>query len=85
MVRNLPPQSLATFKWDAYTTALISSLGFDPTNWVKSEEEVQLEQQAAMQQQMAMQAEAQGAQQAMAAASGIAQQAIGQRLAPGQA
>ena len=38
-----------------------------------------------MQQQMAMQAEAQGAQQAMAAASGIAQQAIGQRLAPGQA
>ena len=85
MVRNLPPQSLATFKWDAYTTALISSLGFDPTNWVKSEEEVQLEQQAAMQQQMAMQAEAQGAQQAMAAASGIAQQAIGQQLSAGQA
>ena len=41
MVRNLPPESLATFKWDAYTTALITALGLDPANWVKSEQEVQ--------------------------------------------
>lgn len=57
MVRNLPPQALQTFRWDAYSKALISSLGFDPRMWVKSEEEVKQEQQMA--QQQAMQAQAQ--------------------------
>ena len=85
MVRNLPPESLATFKWDAYTTALITALGFDPQNWVKSEEEAQMEQEAAMERQMAMQQKAQMAQMGMEAASGIAQQAIGQQLSPGTA
>jgi hypothetical protein len=85
MVRNLPPQSLATFKWDAYTTALITALGLDPANWVKSEQEVQQEQQAAMAQQMAMQSEQQAAQMGMEAATGIAQQAVGGMLSPGTA
>jgi hypothetical protein len=60
MVRNLPPQALQTFKWDSYSKALISSLGFDPRMWVKSEEEVRQEQQKlqaeAMQMQMQQQA-----------------------------
>jgi hypothetical protein len=57
MVRNLPPQALQTFRWDAYSKALISSLGFDPRMWVKSEEEIMQEQQMA--QQQAMQAQMQ--------------------------
>lgn len=85
MVRNLPPESIATFKWDAYTTALVTALGLDPANWVKSEQEVQQEQQAAMAQQIAMQAEAQSAQMGMEAAAGVAQQAIGSQLTPGAA
>ena len=52
MVRNLPPQALQTFRWDAYSKALISSLGFDPRMWVKSEQEVAQEQQMMQQQQM---------------------------------
>jgi len=52
MVRNLPPQALQTFRWDAYSKALISSLGFDPRMWVKSEEEIMQEQQMAQQQTM---------------------------------
>ena len=83
MVRNLPPESLATFKWDAYTTALITALGLDPSNWVKSEQEVQQEQQARMAQQTAMQSEAQAAQMGMQAATGIAEQAIGGMMSPG--
>jgi hypothetical protein len=55
MVRNLPPQALQTFKWDSYSKALISSLGFDPRMWVKSEEEINQEQQAQQQQMMQMQ------------------------------
>ena len=48
MVRNLPPEAVATFKWDAYASALITSLGFDPRQWVRSEEEV-AEMQASQQ------------------------------------
>lgn len=55
MVRNLPPNALATFRWDAYSKALISSLGFDPRLWVKSEEEVYKEQQMMQQQLMQQQ------------------------------
>ena len=63
MVRNLPPQALQTFRWDAYSKALISSLGFDPRMWVKSEEEIMQEQQMAQQQAMQaqMQQQASGA------------------------
>jgi hypothetical protein len=54
MVRNLPPDALRTFRWDAYSRALISSLGFDPRMWVKTENELAKEQ-AMMQQQAAQQ------------------------------
>ena len=56
MVRNLPPDSYQVFKWDEYARALITSLGFDARNWVKSPEEIQAaqaQQQAMMQQQQA--------------------------------
>tara|TARA_R100000458_G_scaffold59044_1_gene68527 strand:+ start:1349 stop:2929 length:1581 start_codon:yes stop_codon:yes gene_type:complete len=59
MVRNLPEQAAAMFKWDQYGKALITSLGFAPDTWIKSEEEVQQEQMAMQQQQMAMQAQQQ--------------------------
>ena len=57
MVRNLPPQALQTFRWDSYSRALISSLGFDPRMWVKSEEEVAQQQQMMQQQMMQQQAQ----------------------------
>lgn len=44
MVRNLPPEAMALFKWDSYGRALITSLGFDASNWIKSEEEARQEQ-----------------------------------------
>jgi len=59
MVRNLPEQAMAMFKWDQYGAALITALGFAPDSWIKSEEEVQQEQQAIQEQQMAMQAQQQ--------------------------
>ena len=57
MVRNLPQEAVQNFRWDAYASALITSLGFDPTQWVRSQEEIQAEQEAAAaaQQQQAMQ------------------------------
>jgi len=57
MVRNLPPEAQATFKWDSYSRALITSLGFDANNWVKSEQEIQEEKMrmAEMQHKMEMQ------------------------------
>ena len=56
MTKQLPEQAAANFKWDAYAAALVSALGFEPTHWVKTPEELAMEQQAAMQQQMAEQA-----------------------------
>lgn len=47
MVRNLPPDALATFKWDSYSSALITALGFDARNWVKSQDEIAQERTAA--------------------------------------
>jgi len=66
MVRNLPEQAAANFKWDAYASSLIQALGFDPRNWVKSEEEVK-EEQAELEQQQMM---AQMAQQVSGAVAG---------------
>jgi hypothetical protein len=62
MVRNLPEQAMAMFKWDSYGKALITALGFAPDSWIKSEEQVKEEQMSTEQQQMAMQ----GQQQAQA-------------------
>ena len=74
MVRNLPEQAAAMFKWDEYGKSLISALGFDARNWVKSEEDLQAEQQAQMQQQSQM--EIQGAV-GQGAAQGVGQ-AVGE-------
>ena len=73
MVRNLPEQAAANFRWDAYAGSLIQALGFDSRNWVKSEEEVAEEQQQKQMQELA----AQSAQQvggAVANAAGAAAQ-----------
>jgi hypothetical protein len=69
MVRNLPQESYAAFKWDEYARALITSLGFDARNWVRSSEEIQATQ-AAQQQQMMQQQMMQSAGQATAGAMG---------------
>ena len=57
MVRNLPPEAASSFKWESYARALITSLGFDASNWVRSAEEIKQEkmEQAKAQQQMEMQ------------------------------
>ena len=47
MVRNLPQDALATFRWNAYAGALITALGFDSRNWIKSQDEIEQEQNAA--------------------------------------
>lgn len=67
MVRNLPPEAIQHFRWDQYGIALISSLGFDPRNWVRNEQET--DQRQAEQQQRAMEMQAQQAI-AMGAAQG---------------
>ena len=47
MVRNLPPEAVQNFRWDAYASALITSLGFDPRMWVRPQEEVMADMEAA--------------------------------------
>jgi len=69
MVRNLPEQAAASFKWDEYARALITSLGFDARNWVRSAEEIQQEQMMLAQAQMQQQA-AQSASSAVTGAMG---------------
>ena len=80
MVRNLPPESLATFKWSEFTNALVSTLGFNPANWVRSEDEIAKEQQEQQQQQAQMQMQQSIMQQAGGVAGNIAQQAATQDL-----
>lgn len=80
MVRNLPPQALQTFRWDAYSKALISSLGFDPRMWVKSEEEIMQEQQIAQQQAMQMQVQQQAGSAITSGVVNTASQAAQQDL-----
>lgn len=80
MVRNLPPESIATFKWDAFGQALVSTLGFNPDNWIKSEEEVAKAQQAMQQEQMQQQMLQQLASQGGAAVGNIAQAAAQQDI-----
>jgi len=72
MVRNLPPEAVQNFRWDAYASALITSLGFDPRMWVRSSDEVEANKQAAQAEETnaAMaQAMAQPAAQAVASAA----------------
>lgn len=63
MVRNLPPQAQERFKWEQYNKSLITAIGFNPENWVKSDKEVAQERQLMMQEQAKMMA-MQGMQQA---------------------
>jgi hypothetical protein len=56
MIRNLPETAVQNFKFDEYARALITSLGFDPRNWVKSAEELEAEKEMAMADQAKMQA-----------------------------
>ncbi len=78
MIRNLPEQAAAMFKWEEYGKALVAALGFDPRNWVQSQEEATQQQMEAAQQQAGIQAGAGAAQQAMGAAGEqAAQQAMG--------
>lgn len=84
MVRNLPDQAAAMFKWDQYGKALITSLGFASDAWIKSEEEVQQEQMAMQQQQMAMQAQQQAQMGGQAAAANVAEQMAMQQISEGQ-
>jgi hypothetical protein len=58
MVRNLPEVAAAMFKWDEYGRALISSLGFNAEQWVKSEEDVKNEQMEMAQAQAQIQGSA---------------------------
>lgn len=77
MVRNLPEQVAALFRWEQYGKALVTALGFDPDNWVKDEEELK-RQMMEQQQQMAAQ---QMMQQAVGAAGEQAAGAIGNQVA----
>ncbi len=88
MVRNLPPEAVQSFKWQEYALALISAIGFDPNNWVLSDEEKQAqmaEEQARMMEMQAAQAMTQGVAQGVggAAQGAIQQAAMGQMGAPG--
>lgn len=74
MVRNLPPDAVSTFKWDAYASQLITCLGFDPRQWVKNPEEMQ-EEQMKMAQMQTQQQTAGAVGQSIAGAAGQAAQA----------
>tara|TARA_R110002020_G_scaffold229943_1_gene440701 strand:+ start:950 stop:2587 length:1638 start_codon:yes stop_codon:yes gene_type:complete len=58
MVKNLPAPALKLFKWEEYAKALVTSIGFDSNNWVKSPEEAKQEEMAMMQEQQAIQQQA---------------------------
>lgn len=73
MVRNLPPEAVQTFKWDAYASQLITCLGFDPRQWVKNPEEMQ-EEQMKMAQMQTQQQTAGAVGQSIAGAAGAAAQ-----------
>ena len=72
MVRNLPPEAMALFKWDEYGRALITGLGFNSDNWVKSEDDAQQQAQEKAQQATDMQVDAQNKM--------MANQAVGQQM-----
>ena len=74
MVRNLPEQAASSFKWESYARALITSLGFDPSNWVKSEEDLKKEAMAASDRQQQMEMQKMYAQSALNTVGNAAQQ-----------
>lgn len=86
MVRNLPPEAASSFKWEAYARALITSMGFDANNWVRSAEEIQAQQQQLMKQKQQIEQQNMFAQGAANAMSGAAQEDLtatgGQNIPP---
>ena len=78
MVRNLPEQAAALFQWEEYGRALVGALGFDPRNWIQSEEDMKKKQMEEQAQMMQMQAAGSVAQQGMGAAAQVAGEAAGQ-------
>ncbi len=79
MVRNLPEQAAAMFQWQEYGSALVAALGFDPRNWVRSQEEVMQEQV----QQQAQQAGVQAGANAMQQGAGAMLQGAAEQAGPG--
>lgn len=81
MIRNLPQQAVQHFRFDEYGKALISALGFDPRNWIKSQADLDEERAKMMQEQTQAQiAGAAGSGLAQAAGEGVGQAA--QAMAP---
>lgn len=74
MVRNLPPEAASSFKWEAYARALITSMGFDANNWVRSAEEIKKEKMEMAQAQQKMEMQKMFAGAAANAMGGAAQQ-----------
>ena len=72
MVRNLPEESLRLFKWDEYAKQLVTAIGFDSNNWIKSEEDVQQQQMKMEEAKMAMQQKMQQQQTAQQAMTDVA-------------
>lgn len=81
MIRNLPPEAVQHFRFNEYGKALISSLGFDPRNWIKSDEDIQAERAKMMQEQTQAQV-AGAAGQGLAQAAGQGVGAVAQQMAP---
>ena len=73
MMRNLPAEAMQTFKFEEYGRALITALGFDANNWIRTEEDIKAEQ--AEQQREAMAAQQQMATQ-QAVTQGVSQAAM---------
>ena len=80
MVRNLPDTAVASFKWDQYGKALITSLGFDSSHWIKSEEDVRREEMERAQQMAQLQGQQQSQAMGQQAAAQVMQQAAMQDL-----
>jgi hypothetical protein len=76
MVRNLPPEAASSFKWEAYARSLITAMGFDANNWVRSAEEIKKEKMEMAKAQQQMEMQKMFAQSAANAVGGAAQQDI---------
>ena len=66
MMRNLPQEAMQTFKFEEYGRAIVTALGFDASNWIRTEQDIKEEQAEQQRQMMAM-------QQQQQAAAGVAQ------------
>ena len=73
MMRNLPQEAMQTFKFQEYGRALITALGFDANNWIRSEEDIKAEKAEMQREAMAMQQQA-ATQQAVT--EGVSQAAM---------